>query len=341
MTDPVSDHYFLTLGMRPQANGTTVIRNCEEHFASRDIEAWLARNNITGGAGASRYGEQLLELGEKRLSGMDAAGIDMQILSLVTPGVQELPIPDAMALARVSNDELAETIRRHPDRYAGLAVAPPQQPEAAAAELERAMTQLGLCGLVIHSHTHGEYLDDQKFWPLLEAAESLNAPIYLHPRGPSSELAGPALNIPGLRVGWSFAIETGTHALRMISGGVFDRFPKLKIVLGHMGELLPFAIPRIDERFAAESEHAQFPRPRRLPGDYLRSNFVVTTSGMNYWPQLRMTIEVMGIENVLFAADYPFEDQGQAVVALRDMPLSAIDRHLICDANAVRVFGLS
>jgi len=334
----VSDQYILHADQSDGAAQSVVIRSCEEHFASRDIEAWLVRNNVTGGAGASRYGEALLDLGEKRLAAMDAAGIDMQILSLVTPGVQDLPISDALALARVSNDELAETIREHPDRYAGIAVAPPQQPDAAASELDRAVTRLGLRGLVIHSHTRGEYLDDQKFWPLLEAAESLDVPIYLHPRGPSQQLAGPALDIPGLRVGWSFAIETGTHALRMISAGVFDRYPKLKIVLGHMGELLPFAIPRIDARFAAESRHAQFPRPRGLPGEYLKSNFLITTSGMNYWPQLRMTIQVMGIENVLFAADYPFEDQGEAVSAIRDMPLSASQRHLLCDANARRVF---
>ena len=337
----MSDQYILSADQALQSDQKIVIRSCEEHFASPAIEAWLARNNVTGQAGTSRYGKALLDLGEGRIAGMDAAGIDMQILSLVTPGVQEVPIPDALALARESNDELAETVRGNPGRYAGIAVAPPQQPEAAAVELERAVTRLGLRGLVIHSHTRGEYLDDQKFWPLLEAAESLNVPIYLHPRGPSTQLAGPALDIPGLRVGWSFAIETGTHALRMISGGVFDRFPALKIVLGHMGELLPFAIPRIDARFAAESKHAEFPRPRALPGEYLKRNFVITTSGMNYWPQLRMTIQVMGIENVMFAADYPFESQDEAVLALRNMPLSHTEKQLICDANAVRVFGLS
>lgn len=316
------------------------VRSCEEHFTCIELEEVLTR--MHGGSEArARYLPQLLDLGEGRLRGMDEAGIDMQILSLVTPGVQDLAPEAALALARDCNDRLADAVARYPDRFAGLAAAPPQAARRAAVELERAVSRKGLRGLVIHSHTDGEYLDDQKFWPLLEAAEALDVPVYLHPRSPSENMAGPALDIPGFRVGWSFAIETGTHALRMIASGLFDRFPRLQVMLGHMGELLPFAIPRIDTRYVAEGMQKRPGAPSLTPGEYLQRNFLVTTSGLNSWPQLEMTLKVMGEERVLFAVDYPFEAQQPAVEALRSFPLPEAQRRMLCDTNALRVFGLS
>jgi 2,3-dihydroxybenzoate decarboxylase len=271
---------------------------------------------------------------------MDEAGVDMQILSLATPGVQDFSTEDAVELARVANDRLSELIRQSPSRYSGLAVFPPQAPREAAKELERAAQKLKLKGAVVHSHTRGEYLDDPKYWAIFEALESLGLPLYLHPRGPAPTLAGPAMNIKGFRVGWSFGVETGTHALRLIASGVFDRFPNLRIILGHMGEMLPFFMPRIDQRYRIEAEFRGSSPIKRLPGEYFAENFFVTTSGLNEWPQLRMTIETHGVQNIMFAIDYPFEDMREAVESIQSMPLSDDDRRRICETNALRVFGI-
>src|SRR3954447_11396649 len=180
---------------------------------------------------ARNVSERLQDLGQRRLADMDATGIDMQILSLTSPGVQVLKTDAAIAMARLANDQLAEAIRRHPTRFAGLAAVAPQDPAEAAKEIERGVTKLGLKGVIINSHTHGEYLDDPKFWPIFEAAESLDMPVYLHPTGPSRGLIQPLMSagIDGAIFG--FAVETGTHLLRIIVAGVFDRFPRLKLVV--------------------------------------------------------------------------------------------------------------
>jgi 2,3-dihydroxybenzoate decarboxylase len=270
---------------------------------------------------------------------MDAAGIDMQILSLSAPGVQNFAAATATTLARLANDRLAAAIAAHPQRFAGLAAFAPQDPAAAAKELQRAVHALKLHGALVNSHTNGEYLDEQKFWPILEALEALDIPLYIHPRDPAPALAGSG--VPGFTIGWGFAVETGTHALRLIGAGIFDRFPKLRIVLGHMGEGLPFFLERIDNRYGFETRMFQ-PQVKlqRRPGDYFRSNFLVTTSGMNFAAPLQATIATIGIERVLFAVDYPFEDQAATVAALDALPLSVADKRRICETNVQRVFRL-
>ena len=312
---------------------------CEEHFTISAVEEESARRQGPG-ARPRAFLNQLLDLGGGRMQAMDAAGVDVQLLSLATPGVQNFDPPTAQALAREANDQLAQAVRDHPERFAGLACFPPQSPNAAAQELARAHSELGLVGGVVHSHTAGEYLDDTKFWAIFEAAEALEMPIYLHPRDPADTLAGPALRVPGFRVGWVFGVETATHALRLIAGGVFDRFPGLQIVLGHMGETLPFALPRIDDRFAFERERSGLSHLEATPGEYFRRNFLFTTSGLNHWPQLQTTIAMVGVERILFAVDYPFEDSATAVEAIRDMPLAPSQRRAICEDNAMRWFGL-
>lgn len=271
---------------------------------------------------------------------MDEAGIDMQILSLVSPGVQNFDARTAVSMARLANDRLSDAVRTYPTRFAGLASFAPQDPVAAAKELERAVTKLGLHGALVNSHTHGEYLDDEKFWPIFEAAEALGIPIYIHPREPAPSMAAP-LSMPGFTIGWGFAVEASTHALRLIAAGAFDRFPRLKIVLGHMGEGIPFMLDRIDNRYAFET--ALFPPPRklkRLPGEYFRDHFFITTSGMNFHAPLRATIETLGVERVLFAVDFPFDDQRTCVDAIESMPLTVEERQAICETNACKVFGL-
>ena len=195
---------------------------------------------------ATQLASRIQDIGESRLRDMDATGIARQILSLTAPGVQVFAADLATSLTRSANDQLAQAIREHPDRFSGLAAIAPQNPAAAAKELERGVRNLGLKGAIVNSHTHGEYLDDSKFWPIFEAAEALRVPIYLHPTTPPAGMIQPFLErgLDGAIFG--FAVETGLHLLRIIVAGIFDRFPNLTIVVGHLGEALPYGLFRID-----------------------------------------------------------------------------------------------
>ena len=206
----------------------------------------------------ARVVEQLLDTGERRIAEMDAAGIDMQVLSLNSPGVEQLEADEAVKLAMQANDCLAEASRRYPARLAGFAALPTAVPDTAAGELERAVKELGLKGAVINGHTHGRYLDDPFFWPILERAEALGAPVYLHPAPPPQPVIeasytgnfSPEIAYALSTSFWGWHIETATHVLRMILGGVFDRFPRLQFIIGHMGEGLPFFLDRFDLRLS-------------------------------------------------------------------------------------------
>ena len=190
---------------------------------------------------------RLLDLGDERIGIMDEAGIDLQVLSMTSPGVQLFDAATATAMAADTNDRLAEAVRSHPNRYAALASFAPQDPRTAAKEIDRAINTLKLNGLIVNSHTSGEYLDDPKFWPIFEAAVASNASLYIHPRNPpfpASQILDGSYNLYGAI--WGFHVETGIHAMRLIVNGVFDAFPDLKIVLGHLGEALPYWLYRID-----------------------------------------------------------------------------------------------
>lgn len=318
---------------------------CEEGF--HDPEVLEAQRKLSGGVSSFGSGlvsgplvPVLLDVGEGRVRAMDADGVDFQLLLLSSPGVQSFDAATATSLARSANDRLAEAVRAHPTRLGGLAAIAPQDPAGAAAELERATRRLGLKGAVVNSHTHGEYLDDPKYWAIFEAAEALDVPIYIHPREPSPAMAQP-LAMPGFTIGWGYAVETGTHALRLIAAGVFDRFPGLRIVLGHLGEGIPFLLERIDDRYRFESRVMPGgAKLRRLPGEYFRENFYVTTSGMNFAAPLVATIATLGIDRVLCAIDYPFEDQRAAVEVIEGLPLSPGDLRRICETSPRRVFRL-
>ena len=321
---------------------------CEEGFLSPGVLAQNARTSlpgvplITAEGPAAGLARPLVDVDAGRVASMDADGIDVQLLLLSSPGVQVFERDVAVALAVESNDYVAEAVRRYPTRLAALAAIAPQNPNAAASELERAVGTLGLKGGIINSHTNNEYLDLPKFWPIFEAAEHLNVPIYIHPREPAAGMreimSGPVAG----GAAWAYGVEVGTHILKLISAGVFDRFPKLRIVVGHMGESLPFWLPRIDNRYVA-MRGSMFggARPmKRMPSEYIRENIWVTTSGMNYWPQLRMTLEVLGADRVLYATDYPFEDQRQAVRMVEAMPLALAQKKAFFEDNARRVFAI-
>src|SRR6185295_10898643 len=224
--------------------------------------------NPFGGCGGlwAVPGAKLCELGEGRIRQMDDDGIYMQLVLLSSPGVQTREENLAIELAAMSNDRLAAATHKYPDRLAGLAAIAPQNPDKAAQELQRAVRTLGLKGAVINSHTNGEYLDDPKFWPILACAEALDVPIYIHPRDPSPQMGGP-LGIPGFLVGWGWGLEVGTHAIRLIASPVFDEFPKLRIVIGHMGEGIPFLLPRLDNRYARD----RGPKRKWNPSEYFKN----------------------------------------------------------------------
>lgn len=287
--------------------------------------------------------DRVQNMGARRLSDMDATGIDMQLLLLTAPGVQVFDAATATALAISTNDQLAEMIRQHPTRFAGLAAVAPQAPQAAAKELERCVNHLGLKGAVINSHTQGEYLDDEKFWDIFAAAEALDVPIYIHPNTPSPQMIEPFLSRCLDAAIYGFAAETGLHVLRLIVSGVFDRFPKLKVVLGHLGEGLPFWLYRIDFMHAGivRSNRSEGVKAlKKKPSDYLRENFYYTTSGMPWEPSISLVQKLMGHDRVMYAMDYPYQFLMEEVTAMDNLPLSDAHKKMFFQTNAESLFKL-
>jgi 5-carboxyvanillate decarboxylase len=308
----------------------------EERYILADAPflASMSTNAVTG-----KVISQLCDLEKGRIEEMDKCGMDLQVLSLVSPGVQVFETTTASTLAKEYNNRLASAVKDHPKRFVGLACLAPQDPGEAANELERAVSALGLKGAIINSHTKGEYLDDKKYWVIFERAQKLNVPVYLHPRGPSPDMMKPFIGYPMLDSAmWGFTAEAGLHSLRLILSGLFDEFPRLKIVLGHLGETIPFVLARIDNRWSV----ADFPKKlKKLPGQYFRDNFLVTTSGMNEEPAtLIAAISILGADNILFAADYPMENAGQAISFIDNIAIHDQDKEKICHLNAERVFSL-
>jgi len=272
---------------------------------------------------------------------MDATGIDAQILLLSIQGVQLFDAAEATELAQLANDRLANAMSAHPGRLYGLAAIAPQDPLGAAREIERAVGKLGLKGAMVNGHTAGERLDHIKFRPIFEALNSLDVPLYLHPR----EAPIDALNsyLPYALEGpvWGYASETGLHALRLIFSGLFDEFPNLKIALGHCGEGIPYYLHRLDLRAAVEGTGVRGRANLKLkPSEYFKRNFVVTTSGMNSIPAIKYCQEVLGTDSVLFAVDYPFEYNEAAVAAIDGAGFSGETLEMFYQTNAERIFNL-
>lgn len=278
---------------------------------------------------------------DARIAGMTEIGQDMAVLSLNPPGVQPYQPAAAVPLARDFNDALAAIVRAHPDRFGGLGTVAPQDPVAAAAEIERIMGPLGLHGIMINSHTGGHYLDEPQFAPLLAAAEAHRAAIYLHPRMPSM----PGYTDYGMSAAiWGYQAEAGLHAMRLILSGTLDRYPDLTIVLGHLGEGIPFWLRRIDNRhaFARQVVGAATPMPalELTPSEYFRRNVVITTSGIDDDDVLALCLRAVGDDNIMFAIDMPYEDPVHAAAFLRDTPLTDRQRANIAHRTAERVFHL-
>ena len=313
---------------------------------SQSLDKLLVRGIYDAEHDGSGYGtmsflDGLLDVEDRRLKEMDALGVDMHLLSLTAPGVQMFDADTATDLAALANDRLADICRRHPTRFSGLASFAPQSPKRAAKEMERAIKTLKLNGFMLNSHTHGEYLDDPKYWPFLEAAEALNACIYIHPRAASDTLKGPLQDYGMDSAMWGYGVEVGTHALRMMAAGVFDRFPKLKICIGHMGEALPFWIWRITFMNDRAQKIGRAPKTKLSMNEYFQRNFVFTTSGVEDHLALDYSIKKCGIDNVIWAIDYPYQPQKPAVDFMDTAPVTEEQRHKLYHGNAERIFHIA
>lgn len=312
----------------------------EEHFMAPGFERYSkAFLQYIDPAVAAELGRRLADVDALRLEEMDKAGIALTILSQTGPGVQgETDRAVAVHDAAANNDYLAERIARHPTRFAGFASLAMQDPHAAAKELERTVTELGFKGALVNGHSHGVYYDDPAYDAVWERFQALDVPLYLHPidfpKIPATLEGHPEIQ----GASWGWGVETGSHALRLLFGGVFDRFPHLKIVLGHMGEGLPFQRWRFDSRFAAYPFGVKL---QRKPSDYIGSNILITTSGVCSPAALAGAIAEMGAEAVMFSVDYPYESTSIAAAFIENAPLDEKTRALVCHGNAERLFKLS
>ena len=303
----------------------------------------LISNYFTDDPAAAKLVSRLTDIGARRIAEMDEHGITKHLLSITAPGVQPLDTDTAIAVARITNDRMAEAVSANPDRFDALTAVAPQDPDEATRELERGMNTLGFKGFLINSHTRGEYLDDKKYWCIFEAAEALRAPLYLHPRTPSPQMIDAYLPYGLESATWGFAAETSLHIMRLIMSGVFDRFPNLVLVAGHAGEGLPFWLDRIDDRyglFSSLNKAGRVPKLERRPSEYIRQNMFISTSGMNFEAPLLFVIKEMGIDRVMFAADYPYESM-KTREAVDVLGISDEDKTKIFSANAERIFSMT
>jgi len=284
--------------------------------------------------------QRLEDLGALRLKEMDEAGIDVQVISHGAPATQRMDAATAVPVARRANDRLHEAVRAHPDRFAGFAALPTADPNGAANELERTVTKLGFKGAMVHGPTNGVFFDDRRFWPIFERAQALDVPIYVHPSVPHPAVveayykdylkAFPQL----LTAAWGFTVETATQGVRLVLSGVFDAYPRLKIILGHLGESLPFSLWRIDMALSRGAD-----RPSAF-GDTFREHFWITTSGNFSTPALLCCVMEMGADRILFSVDWPFVPNPPGTKWMETVPLGTADREKILSGNAKRLLRM-
>jgi len=318
----------------------------EEHFISPGFLAGpgkgFAEQLRSRGPRGERMYEQLQDIGDKRIAEMDAAGIDMQVLSLNSPGVEQAEAAEQLSIAVESNDFLAEAVKKYPSRFAAFAALPVAAPDRAAEELDRRVRQQGFKGTLINGHTRGRYLDDKFFSPILERAEALNVPIYLHPTVPpkavvEASFGGFSPAVTAMLVGgaWGWHIETSVHLIRMMLGGVFDRYPKLQVVIGHLGEGIPFMLPRLNKNLPREV--TKLDRPLEA---YLRGNVHYTFGGFNFPATFLNLLLEVGVERIMFSDDHPYGSMAEARAFLQQLPVSEADRERIAHGNAEKLLGL-
>lgn len=320
----------------------------EEHMSTeRNNKHWDAKGEEgRNGHAYSKDVERRLLDTDTHLAEMDRAGIEFCILSLTSPGVQSVPDrQEAIDLAHTTNDELGAIVRKHPDRFSGFAAVAMQDPEAAASELERTVCEFGFKGALVNGYTSAgddaRYLDEpdaREFWA---KAAALNVPVYLHPREPLPTQRRAIQGFPEL-VGsaWGFGYETGSHAVRLMLSGLFDEYPNLQIILGHLGEGLPYLLPRLQHRMDEQREGEVGNRAKHRPSHYFSHNFHITTSGHFHARQLEAAVEQIGVERVLFSVDYPYEQMDVAARWFDDLAMRRADKYRIGRGNAAALFKL-
>ena len=309
----------------------------EEHYFDPEVRTHVSGLDATT---APRVVERLDDLGALRLKEMDEAGIDIQVLSHANPSLQKLDAATAVPLAHRVNDRLYDAVQRHPDRFAAFAALPTADPKAAADELERTVTRLGFKGAMIHGATNGVFHDYKRFWPIYERAQALDVPLYLHPGIPQpaiietyyKEYVTKYPNI--LRATWGFTVETATQGIRLILGGVFDAHPGLKIILGHLGEGLPFYLWRINMGLVRDGAGPSWFR------DAFCEHFWITTSGFFSDPALLCCVMEMGVDRILFSVDYPFVDNPPGTEWVHRIPLCEEDKAKILSGNVKRLLKM-
>ena len=293
---------------------------------------------------ATQILERLLDLGERRIADMDATGIDKAILALTSPGVQPLlDIEEAKGIATRANDALAAACAKYPDRYIGLGTVAPQDPSWSAAEIRRGASELGFKGIQINSHTQGEYLDDPKFDPIFRALVDTGQLLYIHPATPPDSMIDPMLEAGLDGAIFGFGVETGMHLLRLITIGIFDRYPDLQIAVGHMGEALPYWLYRLDYMHQAGVRSQRYERMKPLKktiAEYMRSNVLITNSGVAWEPAIKFAQSVVGEDRVMYAMDYPYQYVLGEVEAMDDMDMSPALKKKFFQTNAERWFKL-
>ncbi|WP_332819622.1 amidohydrolase family protein [Sphingopyxis sp.] len=293
---------------------------------------------------ATQIMDRLLDLGEQRLRHMDETGIDRAVLALTSPGVQPmLDVAEAKHIAANANDRLADARAAHPDRFIGMTAVAPQDPDWSAAEIRRGAAELGFKGVQINSHTQGEYLDDPKYDPIFRALADTGQPLYIHPATPPDSMIDPMLEAGLDGAIFGFGVETGMHLLRLITIGIFDRYPDLQIMVGHMGEALPYWLYRLDFMHQAGVRANRYARMKPLNktiAGYMRSNVLVTNSGMAWEPAIKFAQQVVGEDRVMYAMDYPYQYVADEVRAMDNMDMAPELKKKFFQTNAERWFGL-
>ena len=308
----------------------------EEHYYDPEV---AAKGEQGTGGGRNAAMPRLLDLEEMRLEEMDGAGINIQVLSHAPSPIQQLDPDVAIQLATDTNNRLLKSVQQHPDRFAGFGALPTSDPKAATAELERVVTQLGFKGAMIHGRTQGKFHDDEQFWPIFEKAQELDVPIYIHPGPPHPAVAEAYYadylgRFPGLNsAAWGFTIDTANQALRLILSGLFDAFPRLKLILGHLGEGMPFMVDRIDESLNRGVSKIPFK-------DIFCEHFYITTSGHFSTPALICSILELGIDRILFSVDYPYVESKPGTKWMETVPLSKEDKEKMFNGNARKLLKM-
>lgn len=288
--------------------------------------------------------ERLLDLDARRIADMDATGVDVAVLALTSPGGQPFEAEEAKGIVTRANDQLAAAVERHPNRYVGLTSIAPQDPLWSANEIRRGAGELGFKGVMVNSHTQGRYLDEPFFDPILRALADTGQPLYVHPQTPPDAMIDPLLEAGLDGAIFGFGVETGMHLLRLMTTGVFDRYPDLQVIAGHGGEALPFWLYRLDFMHRAGVSSGRYERLKPLRkglADCMRENIVATTSGLPWEPAIKLCIDVLGEDRVMYAMDYPYQYVADEVRVHDNLDLPPATLRKLMQTNAERVFGFS